>query len=753
MGNPRNIDRAKKARINRFERWAVSLIESSYRSPLRLIAIIAFSVFLIEALVMLFLLLLPGVSTISGLLLDPAIVVALLLPILYFFLFRPLLRLMNELNLYGKELTSERDKMQSYLDVASVMILVLDASGRVVLINRKGCDILEYEEDEITGKDWFTNFVPSPVRQEEWRLIRDLISGGADVGACYENTVVTKGGEERTMLWHIALLKDGGRVTGILSSGEDVTDRKRIENALKESERRYRLIHNTVFDGIINTDSTGRIVDLNPSAEKMFGYGKGELIGADLTAIMPEGYRELHKGGIRKYLETGVKKIQGRIIEVEGLKKNGEAFPIELIVSSFSIGDAVNFTGTIRDITERRRAEYEKELIQARLSQSQRMEAIGRFAGGIAHDFNNILTAIRGNAETALEDAGGTSPLRSRLNGIVLSVMHASKLTRQLLLFSRGQPFELHPLNINGILENMLKLVSRIIGSEFTISTDLSPGLWLVRADEGTIERVVMNLSINAKDAMPSGGTLSIKTENVTVTEDDCVGLPEALPGRSVCLTVADTGTGMDKELAQHIFEPFFTTKESGKGMGFGLTMVYGVIKQHGGWITVQSEPGAGTVFKIYLPAVAEQAAEEKPEAPGRKHDGKGRRLLLVEDDKGVRDFSTTVLTEHGYEVFPAATVKEAKEVLERERWRIDLVISDVALPDQSGFQLMDSILSVRPSAAVLLSGSFADIKADRLNVNERSYRYLQKPYSLAGLLRAVLVSIESKRDKALTPP
>lgn len=751
MQKPREKNRAPVAPINRLERWALSLIEASYHSPLKIIIIIALSVFVIEAFIMVVLFMLTDLSDLTGILLDPALMVLLLSPILYFFIFRPLLRLMDELNLYGKELKAERDKMHSYLEVAGVMILVLDTAGRVVLINRKGCEILGYDEKEIIGREWFNDFVPVRERKEVWRLLRDLASERADLGGYYENPVVTKSGEERTILWHNALLKEDGAVTGILSSGEDITDRKRIEKALKESERRYRLIHNTVFDGIIITDSTDTIVDLNPSAEKMFGYEKGGLIGTHLTEIMPEGYRERHNEGVKRYLETGITTIMGKITEVEGLKKNGEVFPIELVVSTFLLGGEINFTGTVRDITERKRAEYEKELIQARLSQSQKMEAIGRFAGGIAHDFNNILTAIRGNAELALDGVDPSSPLYSRLDGIVLSVLHASKLTRQLLLFSRGQPFELQPLNINGVIENMLKMISRIIGEGFSISTDLPEGLWPVRADEGSIEQVIMNLAVNARDAMPGGGTLSIKTGNAVFTEEECRGLPGSSPGKAVCITVADTGVGMKKEFINRIFEPFFTTKESGKGTGVGLAMVYGVIKQHGGWITVQSEPGEGTVFRIYLPAVDEKAAAGKTEAAGKKTYGRGERILLVEDEKDIMEFSRTVLVENGYVVFTAATARAAEEILEKERWEFDLVMSDAVLPDRHGSQLLDSVASARPGIAVLLSGTFADARAAA--TGKKRYRYLQKPYSLAGLLRAVTVSLESRQEKPASPP
>jgi len=744
MGGKGKKNGAPDVSINRLEKWILSIIEASYHSPVRLIVIIAISVFLIEALVMAFLIMVPDLSYINEILLDPALVIVLLSPILYFFLLRPLLRLMSELNEYGRELKSERDKMHSYLEVAGVMILVLDASGKVVLINKKGCEILGYAEDEIIGRDWFNGFVPQRARAVAWQLFSDLVAGKTSVAGYYETLVLAKGGEERTILWHNALLKENDTVSGVLNSGEDITERKRIEKALIDSEMRYRLIHNTVFDGIVITDATDTIVDMNPSAEEMFGYEKGEIVGSPLVTLMPEKYRERHSDGVKRFLDTGLSVIQGRITEFEGLKKNGEVFPIELIVSTFSLGAEINFTGTIRDITDRKRSEHEKELIQARLSQSQKMEAIGRFAGGIAHDFNNILTSIRGNAELALEKVDKSNPLYARLDGIVLSVLHASKLTRQLLLFSRGQPFELQPLTVNGIIERMLKMISRIIGEGFTISTDLLPELWSVRADEGNIEQVIMNLAINARDAMPDGGKLSIKTENVTVTDDYRKGVPDAVPGNSVCITVADNGVGINKEHINRIFEPFFTTKESDKGTGVGLAMVYGVIKQHGGWITVKSKPGEGTVFKIYLPAIGDKTSEEPARYPGTKT--AGGRILLVEDDKEIREFTRTVLSENGYVVFTAASAAAANTILDREERKIDLVISDAVLPDMDGAKFLDTVVAAGSASAVLLSGGFAD-----LTPAEKKFEYLHKPYSLAGLLRAVARSLDRGNESGQT--
>ncbi len=724
----------------------------AYWSPLQIIFIIAFSIFVAEASVMLVFYFVHGLPELFKTFIDPVVLVLILSPILYLFIFRPLILLINERRAAEDELRKERDMAQRYLDVAGVMLVVLDTEGRVTLINRKGSKILEYEEKDILGKNWLDNFIPRKLRGEADLAFERLKAGDTAENGYFENRVLTKSGEERIILWQNSrVLKDeSGRPIGILSSGEDITERKRAEKALKESENRYRLVHNTAFDGIITTNAEDVIIDCNPGAEKIFGYKKGELIGMPTVKLMPESYRQRHLDGLRRFVETGISEVQGKVLELEALRKNGEVFPIELVLSSFTVGGVINFTGMIRDITERKKAEKEKDLIQAQLNQSQKMEAIGRLAGGIAHDFNNILTAIRGNAELGLEMVDGTNPAHSRLSEIILSVLHASKLTRQLLLFGKGHPFELRPLNVNRIVENLLVMISRIIGDDIVISREFAPDLWTIRADEGNIEQVVMNLAVNARDAMPEGGTLTIRTENITLDERRCVGIPGAQPGNYVCLTVRDTGSGMDKDVIQHIFEPFFTTKELGKGTGFGLAVVYGIIRQHNGCIKVDSEPGRGTVFKIFLPAVTAEMKEEEAavKEPLSIPHGKGERVLLIEDDNMVREFARTALSGNGFTVYEAGTAKEAIGIFEREKGKFYLVFSDLVLADQSGLQLADYFISRNPDLAVLITSSYVGISVHRDTLSQKGFRYLPKPYSLADLVTAVWDSIEQKRIK-----
>ncbi len=398
-----------------------------------------------------------------------------------------------------------------------------------------------------------------------------------------------------------------------------------------------------------------------------------------------------------------------------------------------------SFATNVQVIMDRRQAEEEKGKIQAQLLQAQKMEAVGTLAGGVAHDFNNLLTAIRGYIDLVMMKVDESEPFYRNLKQIRNASMRAADLTRQLLLFSRKQPMEFIHLNINRTIDDLLKMLNRLIGEDIAIRTYLEPDIWMVRADPGSIEQVIMNLAGNARDAMPDGGSLTIRTENVLLDEEYCKVILEARPGRFVCLSVEDTGAGMNKKTVQHIFEPFFTTKEAGKGTGLGLSVIYGIVKQHEGWINVSSKPGLGTVFRVYLPASSVKSEDEARKAdPVQKIQGSGERILLVEDEEGVRGFASEALRGSGYVVIEAANVQEALDIFEREKGDFHLILSDVVLPDNSGLHLVDQLLSYKPDLQVLLSSGYTDQKSQWLLIRERKFRFLQKPYALADLLQAV---------------
>jgi len=310
-----------------------------------------------------------------------------------------------------------------------------------------------------------------------------------------------------------------------------------------------------------------------------------------------------------------------------------------------------------------------------------------------------------------------------------------------LLLFSRKQPMKLTLLNANNRVDDLLKMLNRLIGEDIAVTTDLEPDLWMVRADEGNIEQVIMNLVVNAKDAMSmtNGGKLTIKTENVTLNEEHCRGIPEAWPGKFVCLSVADTGVGMDEETIQHIFEPFFSTKDAGKGTGLGLSVVYGIVQQHGGWINVHSDPRQGSTFNVYLPAFSVKPEDETKETTSLQElQGSGERILVVEDEEGIRELATKMLSENGYIVFEAANAKEALDIFERENGELHLVFSDVVLPDKNGIELVDQLLLLKPELRILLSSGYTNEKLQWPVIRGRDFRFLQKPYALVSLLQAI---------------
>ncbi|MDY7041237.1 MAG: ATP-binding protein, partial [Chloroflexota bacterium] len=378
---------------------------------------------------------------------------------------------------------------------------------------------------------------------------------------------------------------------------------------------------------------------------------------------------------------------------------------------------------------------------EEQLRQSQKMEAIGRLAGGVAHDFNNLLTAVTGYSWLLLKGLDDDDPMRKDIEEIKKAARRGSSLTRQLLAFSRRQVLQPTVLDLNSVVSDMEKMLRRIIGEDIDLSTMLDLELGRTKADPGQIEQVIMNLAVNARDAMPQGGKIIIKTENVTLNESHVQVIPEARPGRFVCLSVVDTGIGMDKETTRRIFEPFFSTKENGTGLG--LAVVYGIVRQHGGWINVTSEPEQGSTFEVYLPVFSVESAGESAEKASALQllgelKGNGERILLVEDDASIRKFTGRVLDENGYVVLEAADAEEALGIFEREGGQVHLVFSDVVLPGQSGVQLAEKLLSSHPDLQVLLSSGYTDQKSQWTFIQEKGFRFLQKPYTFPRLLRTI---------------
>jgi two-component system cell cycle sensor histidine kinase/response regulator CckA len=476
-------------------------------------------------------------------------------------------------------------------------------------------------------------------------------------------------------------------------------------------------------------DADFRVTDWNPAAERILGYTKREALGkvpndlnlpsfhADATKIM----ERLRAGDMEAYSINENLTKDGRIITCQWLNT-----PL--------MDDAGQFAGLLclaQDVTERKSLEDQ-------LRQAQKMEAIGSLAGGVAHDFNNLLTIINGYSEMIPDQLPADSPVRDLVREIGQAGERAASLTRQLLAFSRKQVLEPKVLNLNAVVTDIAKMLKRLIGEDVDLNTGLETGLGRVKADPGQIEQILINLAVNARDAMPQGGKLTIETANVELDESYAQSHSDVRPGRYVLLALTDTGTGMDEATKSRIFEPFFTTKEPGKGTGLGLATVYGIVKQSGGHLTVYSEPGHGTAFKIYLPLVQEAIPTRKSDASLRRSLHGTETILLTEDEPAVRALARYTLQIHGYTVLEASQGEKALRIAQEFEGSIHLLVTDVVMPVMGGRQLAEQLAAIRPGLKVLYLSGYTDDAVVRHGVLQAEAAFLQKPFTPGALAQKV---------------
>jgi len=405
------------------------------------------------------------------------------------------------------------------------------------------------------------------------------------------------------------------------------------------------------------------------------------------------------------------------------------------------------------DITDKIDTENQKEEMRSQLLKAQKMEAIGNLAGGIAHDFNNLITAIQGTAELAIMDINEKKSdlvsLKSDLRDVINASRRAADLTNQLLLFSRRRIMGFNTIQINDTITNLMKIIKRLLAENISVKSKLDPSLWTITGDEGTIEQVIMNLVVNAKDAMPEGGEIVISTENIALTQETAVLIPEARPGKFICLTVSDTGTGIPENIMENIFEPFFTTKEAKNGTGLGLSVAYGIIQQHKGWINVYSEKGSGTIFKIYIPASDKEVSYKKDEKIDLiETKGYGEKILVVEDDESVRLTAVRALRRSGYIVTSAMSAEDALNFFINNKSNFDLVLSDVVLPGKSGIELAHNLKKRFPEMEIILGSGYTDAEKIRTEVTNKGFAFIQKPYEIFSLLKTIRQMLKEKQEK-----
>jgi len=517
-------------------------------------------------------------------------------------------------------------------------------------------------------------------------------------------------------------------VGAVVINYRDVTESKRADDELAASEERFRKAFNASPEPMtISHWPEGRYVDCNESFLRITGYSREEVIGRTDTEVRfwpkPED-----RARCMRFLEEYARAID---LEVLFGAKSGEERTGLFSAEVIEIRGEQCVLAVMKDVTERRSLEEQLRL-------SQKMEAVGQLAGGVAHDFNNLLTVILGYGILLLKDLGPEDPRRAPLEGIKQAADRAAALTQQLLAFSRRQVLAPRLLDLNAVVADMDKMLRRLIGEHIELSTVLAPDLGLVKADPGQIEQVIMNLVVNARDAMSSGGKLTIETADVELEEASGRRHTVGTPGPYVMLAVSDTGHGMDEETRARVFEPFFTTKEKGKGTGLGLAVVYGIVKQSGGSVWVYSEPGLGTTFKAYLPKV--EATFEKPEAiTTNKRARRGTEtILLVEDEAAVRLLLRDILESNGYIVLEASRAAEALEASERHGGPIQLLLTDVVMPDISGRKLADRLKTLRPEAKVLYMSGYTDTAIVQHGLLEPGVAFLQKPFTPEALSRRV---------------
>jgi PAS domain S-box-containing protein len=516
----------------------------------------------------------------------------------------------------------------------------------------------------------------------------------------------------------------------------DISVRKRAEKRLVQMEAKYRGLLEAAPDAMIVVNQDGQIVLLNLQAEKRFGYHRDELVGQQITNIIPKGFAErLITDGRRSAAEALAQQI-GMGLELTGRRKDGGEFPIELMLSPLVTAEGILVTAAIRDLTAR-------HAIGEQLRQSQKMEAIGNLTGGMAHDFNNVLGVVVGNLDLQRSQLAPGSEALELAEEALEAALRGAELTRRLLAFARCQPLAPQRVVLNDLILNIVKLLERTLGKRVDIMLDLGRSVWPVVIDPTQLESAITNLATNARDAMPKWGSLTIVTANRSLDDDYASLHAEVAAGDYVMIEVSDTGTGMAPGVMAKIFEPFYTTKEHGKGTGLGLSMVFGFIKQSGGHINVYSEPDAGTTFRLYLPRALETAEEVAPSPKSEAPRADGQTVLVVEDNAALRRVVLRQLTGLGYRVVEAEGASAALKVLEREK--IDLLFSDVVMPGElDGLSLAQHVARFWPSVKVVLTSGFPETKlGGPFGEPARAVRLLIKPYRKDELARAIRETLD----------
>jgi two-component system, cell cycle sensor histidine kinase and response regulator CckA len=640
----------------------------------------------------------------------------------------------------GAEFGEFESKLRSVFRATPIGITF--STGRVIgAANEAMCELTGYAEDELLGKSARMLFDSEAEFEKVGRVLYGPLPSAGRTTT--ETRYRRKDGATLFVTINAALIDPRDPDAGFVVTVQDITSRKRDEEALRTSEDRFRGIVEQSPFSIQVLSAQGGIIVVNEAFCALWGVTRESLAGYSIMA--DERLEALGLMPVVREAFAG-ERVRTPVVEFDVPSPHGESVKRVVQVVFYPLKDEAGALQSVvvvhLDFTERARAEEERNRLQAQLQQAMKMEAIGRLAGGIAHDFNNLLTSISGNAELAQMDAAAGKPSLEYLNEISKAVGSAASLTRQLLAFSRRQVIEPQVVKLNDLVERLERMLVRIIGEDIVLRTSLSPDLGSVRIDPGQFEQVLVNLAVNARDAMPRGGRLIIETSNIELDDGYVAVHPQSRPGNYVLLALSDTGHGMTEAVRQRLFEPFFTTKPQGKGTGLGLATIFGIVKQANGSIEVYSEVGQGTSFRIYLPRVDEAPQPLQYETQAATLRGGTETILIAEDNESVLAFARTLLGKLGYHVLWASDARAALQVAESYRERIDLLITDVVMPGMNGRELSERVVVIHPETKVLFTSGYAEDVIAHHGFLEKNLQFIGKPYSLPSLsakIRAIL--------------
>ena len=631
---------------------------------------------------------------------------------------------------------SEREYFfRAITERSSDILSIVDADASIRYVSPSFETVLGHKISEMIGTPGLDLVHPDdlPVAMT---VLAELVEGNAEFRSV-ELRVRDAHGGYRSMDVRVRNMLNDPVIHGLAIDGRDITDRKLAEQALRRSEERFRKVIETSGEGIAIRDAEGYLTFVNTRFAQMIGYTTDELFGRHVREITAPEFQGTVREGFERRRVTG----RSESLDLQLLRKDGSRLDAILSASPMydEHGNFMGSLGMITDITERKRLEQQ-------LRQSQKMEAVGRLAGGVAHDFNNLLTAIRGHVDLLLNEIAADSSLLPDVAEIGKAADRAAALTHQLLAFSRRQMLQPVVLELDSVVRDVETLLSRLISEDISLETELKSAPRRVRADRTQLEQVLMNLVVNARDAMPGGGRIRVVTERAVVDQEFARDNPGALPGAYVKLTVSDTGAGMDPKTLSHVFEPFFTTKDVGKGTGLGLATVYGIVKQSDGYIRVSSTLGEGTSFEVYLPEVQDPMPEPKEVERPASESEHGETILVAEDEDAVRALTCRILRKRGYHVLEARDGREAIEVASKHAGDIRLLVTDVIMPRLGGRELSENLSELIPAIKVLfMSGYTDDQLLQRGVLQSGSGNFLEKPFTPDALARKVREVLETE--------